>query len=187
MSVLDKQFSLMFCSLMWLSFWELKGFLRWGKSGGCSWERQLALGSLRMWAGLAGIRANMWARRPHHPPPVPEGWDSTKVLRQILCVRHWAGFLLPPGKSYKVLLIAPIYRWVNWGSGFPGGSVIKNPRANAGDMGLIPGSGRSPGEGNGYPLQFSCLGNPMDRGAWWATVHVVIRVRHNLAIKLSPR
>ena len=55
----------------------------------------------------------------------------------------------------------------------PGGSVVKNLPANAGDAGLIPGSGRSPGEGNGYLLQYSCLGNPMDRGAWWATVHGV--------------
>ena len=50
--------------------------------------------------------------------------------------------------------------------GFPGGSVVKNPPANAGDTGLIPGSGRSSGEGNGNPLQYSCLDNPMDRGAW---------------------
>ena len=48
--------------------------------------------------------------------------------------------------------------------GFPGGSVVKNPPANAGDMGSIPGSGISPGGGNGNPLQYSCLGNPMDRG-----------------------
>jgi len=54
--------------------------------------------------------------------------------------------------------------------GFPGSSGVKNMSAKAGDMGLIPGSGRSPGEGNGNPLQYSCLGNPMDRGAWWATV-----------------
>ena len=47
----------------------------------------------------------------------------------------------------------------------PGGSVVKNPPANAGDTGSIPGSGRSPGEGNGNPLQYSCLENPMDRGA----------------------
>ena len=50
--------------------------------------------------------------------------------------------------------------------GFPGGSVVKNPTANAGDVGLIPGLGRSPGEGNGTPLQYSCLENPMDGGAW---------------------
>ena len=56
--------------------------------------------------------------------------------------------------------------------GFPGGSLVKTLRANAGDKGLIPGSGRSPGEGNDNPLQYSCLENPMDGGAWWATVHV---------------
>ena len=54
--------------------------------------------------------------------------------------------------------------------GFPGGSEVKNPPANAGDVGSIPGSGRSPGEGNGNSLQYSCLGNLMDRGAWRATV-----------------
>ena len=53
---------------------------------------------------------------------------------------------------------------------FAGGSVVKNLPANAGDPGLIPGLGRSPGGGNGNPLQYSCLENPMDRGAWWATV-----------------
>ena len=59
---------------------------------------------------------------------------------------------------------------------FPGGSVIKNPSANAGnaeDMGLIPGSGRVSGEGNGNPLQYSCLENSMERGAWRATIHGV--------------
>ena len=55
--------------------------------------------------------------------------------------------------------------------GFPGDSVVKNLPVNAGDMGLIPGSGRSPGEGNGNPLQYSCLENSMDRVAWQATVH----------------
>ena len=57
--------------------------------------------------------------------------------------------------------------------GFPGGLMVKNPSANAAVAGSIPGSGRSPGEGNGKPLQYSCLENPMDRGAWWATVHGV--------------
>ena len=55
----------------------------------------------------------------------------------------------------------------------PIGIAVRNPPVNAGDEGLIPGSGRSPGEGHGNPLQYSCLGNPMDRGAWWATVHGV--------------
>ena len=67
--------------------------------------------------------------------------------------------------------------------GFPGGSVLKNLPASAGDAVLIPGSGRSLGKGNGNPFQYFCLGNPMDRGAWWATVHAVERVGHNLAIK----
>ena len=53
--------------------------------------------------------------------------------------------------------------------GFPGGAVVKNPRANAGDVGSVPGSGRSLGDRNGGPLQHSCPGNPMDRGAWRAT------------------
>ena len=58
---------------------------------------------------------------------------------------------------------------------FPGGSVVKNSPANAGDVDLIPESGRSPGGGNGNPLQYSCLGNPMDRGAWQVTVHGVAK------------
>ena len=55
-------------------------------------------------------------------------------------------------------------------SGFPGGSDSKETACNAGDLGLIPGLGRSSGEGNGNPLQYSCLKNPFDSGAWWATV-----------------
>ena len=58
---------------------------------------------------------------------------------------------------------------------FPGGSVVKNPPASVGDMGSVPGLGRSPGGGHGNPLKYSCLGNPMDRGAWRATVHGVTK------------
>ena len=60
----------------------------------------------------------------------------------------------------------------------PGGTVGKNPPANSGDardVSLVPGSGRSPGEGNDNPLQYSCLENPVDRGVWWATVHGVTK------------
>ena len=53
--------------------------------------------------------------------------------------------------------------------------MVKTLPVDAGDMGSIPGSGKSPGEGNGSPLQYSCLGNPMDRGAWWATVHEITK------------
>ena len=59
--------------------------------------------------------------------------------------------------------------------GFPGGTMVKNPPANAGDVGLIPVLGRSPGEGNENPLQYSCLGNLIDRGAWQAAVHGVAK------------
>ena len=60
---------------------------------------------------------------------------------------------------------------------FLGGSVTKNPPANEGDVSLITGSERSPGVRNGNPLQYSCLGNPMDRGAWQAAVHGVTKNR----------
>ena len=58
---------------------------------------------------------------------------------------------------------------------FPGGSDDKESACNVRDLGLIPGLGRFPGEGNGYPLQCSCLENSMDRGAWWAAVHGVAK------------
>ena len=68
----------------------------------------------------------------------------------------------------------PIWELILRYRAFPGGSLVKNLSANAGDsgdVGLIPVLGRSPGGENGNPLQYSCLENPMDRGAWWATVH----------------
>ena len=69
--------------------------------------------------------------------------------------------------------------------GFPN-SVGKESACNAGDLGSVPGSGRSSGEGNGNPLQYSRLENPMDRGAWWATAHGMARGRHNLVTKSPP-
>ena len=73
-------------------------------------------------------------------------------------LQDWGFFILSFWPNPKTPLVA---------------QVVKNLTANAGDTGLILGKGRSPGEGNGYPLQYSCLGNPMDRGAWWAIVHGV--------------
>ena len=67
--------------------------------------------------------------------------------------------------------------------GFSHSLVSKESACNAGDRGSIPGLGRSPGGGHDNPLQYSCLGNPIDRGAWRATVHGVTRVRHDLAFK----
>ena len=82
---------------------------------------------------------------------------------------HFLGFWLPAQAGRVKLNCSGLY----FHRGLPDGSVVKNLPANAGDAGLIPGSGRSPGERNGNPVQYSCLGNPMDRGAWWATVHGV--------------
>ena len=95
----------------------------------------------------------------------------------------------PPGSSVHGIFQARVLEWgatafsdslLYWSlkelarfmyhKGFPGDSVVKNLPVNAGQLGLIPGSGRPPGGGNGHPLQSSCLQNPMDRGAWWATV-----------------
>ena len=85
---------------------------------------------------------------------------------------HW----LPPSPSE----FSGIKSWL----GFPGGSVGKASACDAGDLGSIPGSGRCPGEGNGNPLQYSCLWNPMDRRAWWATVQAVTKdSRHDLVMK----
>ena len=83
-------------------------------------------------------------------------------------------FILPAqwmslGKDANISHFLCIHR------GFPGGSVVKNPPANAGDVGLIPALRRSPGEGNGNPLQYSCLENPGDSGAWQAIVHGVTK------------
>ena len=66
------------------------------------------------------------------------------------------------------------YIYIEYG-GFPGSSDGKESTCNAGDLGLIPGLGRSPGDGNDNPLQYSCLENPMDRGDWWATDHGVAK------------
>ena len=65
--------------------------------------------------------------------------------------------------------------------GFPGGSEVKASACNAGDLGSMTGLGRSPGEGNGTPLQYSCLENPTGGGAWWATIHGVAKSRTQLS------
>ena len=70
--------------------------------------------------------------------------------------------------------------WLSPG-GFPGGSVIKESDCYAGDPGLVPGSGSSPGEGNGNCLQYSCLEHPMDRGTWHARVHEVKKSQTKLS------
>ena len=75
----------------------------------------------------------------------------------------------------------PMLTKISYDIGFPSGSDGKVPACNAGDLGSIPGWGRSPGEGNGNPLYYSCLENPVDGGTWWATVHGVTNSRTRLS------
>ena len=79
------------------------------------------------------------------------------------------------GRRINIVILENIKLVFKTCLGFPGGSVVKDPPANGGDVGLIPGLGRSPGEGNCNPLKYSCLGNPMDRRAWQAIVYGVVK------------
>ena len=90
------------------------------------------------------------------------------------------------------LLIEKTYSFPSLELPYPGDTVVKNllemqeATCNAGDLGLIPGLGQSPVEGNGKPVQYSCMGNHMEREAWWATFHGIAGVSHNLATKPPP-
>ena len=103
---------------------------------------------------------------------------------------YWESYLSSIILSQEVPLITvhPSVAWhftdsslVAQKVGFPGGSHGKASARNAGDLGSIPGSGRSPGAGNGNPLQYSCLGNPTDGGTWLATVHEATKSRTRLS------
>ena len=108
----------------------------------------------------------IWGRHREIWHKVGEGNGTKRLGWHCYKAKHW--------QSSEVASL-----W--WG--FPRISVDKESVCNTGDLGLIPGSGRSPGEGNGSPLQYSCLENPMDRGACRATVHGVMRVGHGLVSK----
>ena len=103
-------------------------------------------------------------------------WKLPDTHRQVWLSLLWCHFscLLGPG-VHKLLFVAS----VNYG--FPGGSDSKASICNAGDMGSIPGLGKSPGEGNGNPLQHSCLESPVDRRTWWATVHGMAKSQTRLS------
>jgi len=96
-----------------------------------------------------------------------EQGSTTMLMQQLrLWSSLWELFSIPTQHSKAK---------VNSIQGFPSGSMVKNLPANSGDAGWIPGSGRSPGGGNGNPLQYSCLKTSTDRGAWWAIVHAVAK------------
>ena len=103
----------------------------------------------------------------------PDLRSLTPPLIIWICQRNFNFFSLMRGASrlpFEYLSPSDVLMM-----GFPGGSEVKASACNAGDLGSIPGLGRSPGEGNGNPLQYYCLENPMGGGAWWATVHEVTK------------
>ena len=114
-----------------------------------------------LWWVMGAWAFHVVSQGPRLPPPC--GYTLLESLR-IIC--FWL-------TGRRIWRLAGFYGFLEKVLGFPGGSVIKNLPDSAGDVGLIPESGRSPGEGNGNPLQYSRLGNPMDRGAWRAAVYGV--------------
>ena len=97
---------------------------------------------------------------------------------------HFLGVWIALAKVLNLCLGFLIYEIPMSQEGFPAGTSVKNPLANLGDtrdMDSIPGLGRYPGEGNGTPLQYSCLKTPMDRGTWWVTIHGVTKSRTQLS------
>ena len=98
-----------------------------------------------------------------------------QIFSVLIAFLFKADFLKQMFTFYIVNYFFPL-----WLLAFPGGPEVKASAWNAGDVGSIPGSGRSPGEGNGNPLQYSCLGNSTDRGAWRATVHGVAKSQTRL-------
>ena len=101
------------------------------------------------------------------------------VLRMVW--RWWSTGIRTNGQEKETPHM--LGQWYTHIKGYPGASTVRNPPNNAEDPGSVPGLGRSHGEGNGNPLQYSCLGNPMKREAQWATAHGVSNVRQDLVIK----
>ena len=126
-----------------------------------------------LWTEKLGRLQSMGSQRVGHH------WRD---LAAAAAGHHHGGRDRVEGKVIKIGTFVEVSGWDVWCFTFLyGGSDGKASAYNAGDLGLIPGSERSPGEGNGNPLQYSCLENPMDRGAWWATVHGVAKSQTRLS------
>ena len=112
-----------------------------------------------------------------HPAPLSMGFFQAVILEWIAFPPPWdlPDVLLHFCTAKRFFTAEP-----SWVLVFPGGSVGKRSACNAGKQGSLPGWDRSPGEGNGSPLQYSCLENSMDRGAWWATAHGVTKSQTRL-------
>ena len=124
------------------------------------------------WTGRPGVQQSMGSQRAGHNWVTGLNWIERTSCEMPGWMKHKLGSRLLGGIS------------ITSDKGFPSGAEVKASACNVGDLGSIPGSGRSPGEGNGNPLQYSCLKNPVDRGAWWATVHGSQRVGHDWATSL---
>ena len=116
--------------------------------------------------------------------------DDSRLLQHKLPYPLFCPWLCTNVKSKFVSWFRVIATIAPFGTaycdGFPAGSVVKNPPANAGDTGdVVSGSRRFPGEGNGYPLLYFCLGNPMEREAWWLQSTWSQKGRHDLATKIA--
>ena len=117
-----------------------------------------------------------WAKSPRD--------KGTAGAGEYIHCTHFESCHSKISNSHTVRWLHDVYVNMYWSSlrmDLKPGSEVKESARNVGDMGLIPGLGRSPGEENGNPLQYSCLENPMDRGAWWATVHRVAKSRIGLS------
>ena len=103
--------------------------------------------------------------------------------------KYWPG-LISKLRWEKIALKDKSYGCIHFFAGFPNDTVVKNSPAHAGateNSGSVPGLGRSPAEGNGNPIEYSCLGNPMDRRAWQATVYGVAKSWIRLSVNMSQR
>ena len=127
---------------------------------------------LRLHASTAGGGGSIPGQGTKIPHALGHGQKKKKKRREVYLF----------GNTNKGITELKTFRSVSYRiEGFPGGSEVKASASHAGDPGLIPGLGRSPGEGNGNPLQYSCLENPVDEGAWRATVHGVTKSQTQLS------
>ena len=158
----------------WKRPWCWEGLGAGGERDDRGWDGWMALPTQWTWV-CVNSGSWWWTGRPG----VLRFMRSQRVRHDWATELNW--YLNPRESSGLLELISAQQCW-----GFPGGSEGKVSACNAGDPGSIPGLGRSPGEGNGNPLQYSYLENPMDRGTWWVcVVHGSPRVGHNWATSLS--